>query len=176
MSSIRRLACPSCHGSSFETDEKGNLVCTFCGTTFASPREEIQCPTCGTMNPPEARRCMDCGRVLGTICPACSYENIPGADHCARCGNPLDTLTSILARQDRSGHIEQMVATKARDDAFMREQRARLEAEERERLATIAAHQKMAAREQQRILLIGAGMLLIFLVVLAVILFSSIGG
>ena len=87
---IKRISCTSCGGSQFARDEDGNLVCQFCGAQYQSLRDEILCRVCGTLNPSAARRCMNCGLILGRQCPVCAHVNPPGADHCEECASPLD--------------------------------------------------------------------------------------
>ncbi len=174
--SIKRIACPSCGGSDFNHDDKGNLICAYCGAVFESPREEIPCRVCGTVNPPEARRCMNCGSTLGKQCPICLHINPPGAEFCEQCANPLDTLTSITGRvrdaTDGSGVLrsERLTASKQTDTAYMAEQGAKLQAEERERQQRIAAQMQRARQEQMRILAIGLGVVGLIILGVAIVL------
>jgi ribosomal protein L40E len=180
---VKRITCPSCGGNQFQHDDEGNLICAFCGAQYASPREEIICPACGAENPAEARRCINCGLALGKICPACNYVNPPGADHCENCAVPLDTLSSVLMRTQSGRRYTaklqkgQLVASKAEDMVFMEEQRARIEAEERERRMRLAAQRAEAERQQRIIIAIVLGvfglMVLAGLVILALSLFAS---
>lgn len=172
---LEKISCRQCHGSDFQHDEDGNLVCAFCGTLYASPRAEVACATCGTENPPQARVCMHCGRQLGKQCPACFAINPPGQDHCLECGVALDTLASIFERQkvnDRAAVLraDRLVQTKAEDEAFMQRERARLEQIERERVATIAAQKQQSVAQQRVVLLIGGGIALCMIAVVVVML------
>lgn len=167
---LKRISCPSCGGNQFEHDSEGNLICGHCGTNLASPRETIVCTTCGTENPPDARRCMNCGLALGRICAVCNHPNPPGVDHCQNCANPLDRLSSVYMRtkegiRHSTGVREQhLIETKREDMRYMLEQRARLDEEERRRLGQLAA-QRTESQRQQRIMitviLIGFGVAII---------------
>ncbi len=157
--SLERLSCPSCGASDFRHDDEGNLICGFCGTKFDSPREVVDCPVCGTENPPQAVKCMGCGHTLGRMCPACNYANPPAVDHCLQCATPLDTLSSVFMRTGEGRHRsaalikEELVKTKAQDMAYMQQQRAQLDAEEAARLAGLRS-QRIEAQRQQQIMVI----------------------
>ncbi len=161
---IKRLSCPACHGNQFDHDDEGNLVCSFCGTLYASPRAEIVCRTCGVENPAQARKCMNCGRELGAKCPACYFDNIPGADHCENCGTPLDTIASIFEREKVNARAavlraERLVQSKNADMQFMEQERALMAEQERARMATLRAQQQQMIKRQRTILILGFGAL-----------------
>src|SRR6266568_1191757 len=48
----------------------------------------MRCPNCQTINPPEARFCLECGRRL-VVCPHCGTVNVPAAKFCIECGTAL---------------------------------------------------------------------------------------
>lgn len=48
----------------------------------------MRCPNCQTINPPQARFCMECGNRL-LICPNCQTVNFPQAKFCIECGVTL---------------------------------------------------------------------------------------
>ena len=48
----------------------------------------MRCPNCQTINPPEARFCMECGNRL-LDCPNCQTVNFPQARFCIECGAAL---------------------------------------------------------------------------------------
>ena len=61
----------------------------------------MNCPTCGSENPPEAEYCSNCGVPLESeseagepvvYCTGCGAENVHGATSCASCGEPLQAL------------------------------------------------------------------------------------
>lgn len=49
------------------------------------------CPSCGHLNPPDAKFCQACGTRLqtGTVCPNCGRVNPAGAKFCQECGTRL---------------------------------------------------------------------------------------
>ena len=49
----------------------------------------MDCPRCGTENPPGAKFCRGCGVRLDAICPACKHSNLPGSRFCNECGHQL---------------------------------------------------------------------------------------
>lgn len=155
---IKRILCPSCGAAKFGRDAGGNLICSYCGAFYKAAGDETLCRICGTLNPPQARRCVICGVLLGRQCPACAHVNPPNAEHCEECGTPLDTLASIITRAREIGEDsavirgERLTAIKHADLAYMYEQRARLEAEEQEQLARLGL-QRLHAERQQRLLI-----------------------
>ncbi|HLX40655.1 MAG TPA: zinc ribbon domain-containing protein, partial [Ktedonobacteraceae bacterium] len=48
----------------------------------------MRCPNCQTINPPEAKFCLECGNRL-VVCPNCGTVNLPMAKFCIECGTPL---------------------------------------------------------------------------------------
>ncbi|HVB24407.1 MAG TPA: adenylate/guanylate cyclase domain-containing protein [Ktedonobacteraceae bacterium] len=48
----------------------------------------MRCPNCQTINPPEAKFCLECGNRL-VVCPNCGTINLPTAKFCIECGTPL---------------------------------------------------------------------------------------
>jgi hypothetical protein len=174
---IARIACPSCGASDFRHETDGSLICRYCGARYGPPQIEIACPVCTTLNPAEARRCMTCGTLLERLCAACAHLNPPEADLCESCGEPLDLLTSLATRARETGEervpirTERMAAIKQQDQRYMEEQRARLDAEERERLARLAEQRTRARREQRRIaLLVLIGLLVLSAAIIGLLL------
>jgi ribosomal protein L40E len=156
---VKRLSCPACGASDFNHDAEGNLVCSYCGAVLESPREEIVCRVCGTVNPGQALRCMKCGSNLGAICSKCRTINLPGAQFCEKCAEPLDTLSGIISRfsdLDGDGIVERgevLTATKSADAEYLARERARLMAEDRRR-AAILTQRSVTAQKKQKILMI----------------------
>jgi len=83
---------PEATGSSSQELQRGDLERQF--KQEAQPRFEMQaqqaqgvsCPSCGTVNDPEAMFCASCGRPLRmSICPNCGSEIDPEADFCEMC-------------------------------------------------------------------------------------------
>ena len=177
---LKRISCPSCGSGSFDHDPEGNLICKSCGAKFASPRDEIQCNTCGSLNPSQAERCMKCGSRLGRQCQVCRHINPPNSDHCEKCATPLDTLSSIVSRMRESSdgavvdRMERLASSKTEDARFLAEHRARLDAEEHSRLQQLAEKQAQHQKEQQRLVLISLIVVgsILFIIALGVILTS----
>jgi hypothetical protein len=147
---LKRIACPACNASRFEHDLEGNLFCAHCGINFGNPQAPIDCPSCGIENPPQARKCMNCGLSLGHVCPACNHHNPPRADYCLECATPLDSLSKILMRTPAGkAHTsklmkEELVRTKGNDQLYMDSQRILLDEEERHRLQNLRNQQTRA--------------------------------
>ncbi|HZR40627.1 MAG TPA: adenylate/guanylate cyclase domain-containing protein [Ktedonobacteraceae bacterium] len=55
----------------------------------------MRCPNCQTINPPNAKFCLECGNRL-VVCPNCGTVNPPGAKFCIECGT---------AQQPRNGTV-----------------------------------------------------------------------
>src|SRR5579859_112630 len=48
----------------------------------------MRCPDCQTVNPPNAKFCLECGNRL-VVCPNCQTVNLPAAKFCIECGTAL---------------------------------------------------------------------------------------
>src|SRR6185312_13574265 len=48
----------------------------------------MRCPNCQTLNPSNAKFCLECGNRL-VVCPNCGTVNLPRAKFCIECGTPL---------------------------------------------------------------------------------------
>lgn len=48
----------------------------------------MRCPNCQTLNPPNAKFCLECGNRL-VVCPNCGTVNLPFAKFCIECGTLL---------------------------------------------------------------------------------------
>jgi predicted ATPase/class 3 adenylate cyclase len=53
----------------------------------------MRCPNCQTINPPNAKFCLECGNRL-VVCPNCGTVNLPFAKFCIECGTLLGGDTS----------------------------------------------------------------------------------
>src|SRR5579859_817185 len=49
----------------------------------------MRCPNCQTLNPPNAKFCLECGNRL-VVCSNCGTVNLPFAKFCIECGVPLE--------------------------------------------------------------------------------------
>src|SRR5437588_7377855 len=48
----------------------------------------LRCPNCQTINPSQAKFCLECGNRL-VVCPNCGTVNLPIAKFCIECGTAL---------------------------------------------------------------------------------------
>src|SRR5437016_2684195 len=74
----------------------------------------MRCSNCQTMNPPEAKFCLECGKRLG-VCPNCGTVNPPMAKYCIECGIALFLIgsgNSAAGKGSRNG--EQLSLTNSR--------------------------------------------------------------
>src|SRR6266487_1537410 len=63
----------------------------------------MRCPNCQTINPPNAKFCLECGKSL-VVCPNCGTVNLPIARFCIECGTQLqprseNTVPAVTAPQ-----------------------------------------------------------------------------
>src|SRR5437588_12314223 len=58
------------------------------GAPGGYPGGFMRCPNCKTLNPPNAKFCLECGNRL-VVCPNCGTVNLPVAKFCIECGTPL---------------------------------------------------------------------------------------
>ncbi len=63
----------------------------------------MRCPNCQTINPPNAKFCLECGNRL-VVCPNCGTVNLPIARFCIECGTQLqprseNTVPAVTAPQ-----------------------------------------------------------------------------
>src|SRR5262245_51304554 len=49
----------------------------------------MQCTSCGTENPENAKFCIECAAPLQKRCPSCGAENLPRAKFCSECATSL---------------------------------------------------------------------------------------
>jgi predicted ATPase/class 3 adenylate cyclase len=54
----------------------------------------MRCPNCQTINPPNAKFCLECGNRL-VVCPNCGTVNLPFAKFCIECGTLLERNTPV---------------------------------------------------------------------------------
>lgn len=69
--------------------------CPHCGNKY-NP-----CPNCGTDNPKDARRCVNCGTPLAgpaNKCPHCHMEVPQGSAFCPGCGQPVMVSSDVCSR------------------------------------------------------------------------------
>src|SRR5438874_5268477 len=58
------------------------------GIQEAGNMQAIPCPNCQTINPANAKFCLECGKRL-QVCPNCGTVNPSVAKFCIECGTPL---------------------------------------------------------------------------------------
>ena len=56
----------------------------------------MNCPNCGTDNPPSAKFCGECGSPLARACPSCGTAAPPKARFCLECGTALSGHTGAV--------------------------------------------------------------------------------
>src|SRR6266851_5037240 len=91
------------------------------GTSDQKDRIDMRCPNCQTINPPNAKFCLECGNRL-VICPNCGTVNLPNAKFCIECGtaltptprgtNPL--AATQAARSERQPYSSELDSSKSR--------------------------------------------------------------
>src|SRR6266481_2441674 len=91
------------------------------GTSDQKDRIDMRCPNCQTINPPNAKFCLECGNRL-VICPNCGTINLPNAKFCIECGtaltptprgtNPL--AATQAARSERQPDSSELDGSKSR--------------------------------------------------------------
>jgi hypothetical protein len=69
-------ACPACTAPRLIVVQKGELKCSYCGSSF---------------------------RGVPLICPSCGWINTIEAEDCPVCGEPLTVVAQVIHRQDTSG-------------------------------------------------------------------------
>src|SRR5579863_9034586 len=78
----------------------------------------MRCPTCQTVNPLNAKFCLECGNRL-LLCPNCGTVNLPVAKFCIECGTVLqsksETTTPTSQHTSSDGH--QMPTTTSRQES-----------------------------------------------------------
>ncbi|MBO0792731.1 MAG: AAA family ATPase, partial [Ktedonobacteraceae bacterium] len=57
----------------------------------------MRCPNCQTVNPANAKFCLECGNRL-VVCPNCATINLPMAKFCIECGTPLQAAAGEASR------------------------------------------------------------------------------
>src|SRR2546423_2813561 len=114
----------------------------------------MRCPNCQTLNPPNAKFCLECGNRL-VVCPNCGTVNLPIAKFCNECGTllvPKGESTSPLPKDvenefrvgaidSGNGQSQEVVAVSPREDhrasALSDGNRSRLTPPEERRVVTI---------------------------------------
>ena len=115
------------------------------------------------------------------ICPDCSTVNAPDAKRCVACGRPFDALGHILAREqlrfvDRfSQRAQDVPKMKAQEADGSRQRLAQFWEEERQRRDALYT-QKKRQQQQERRLLIGAATAVVVVLIVVLIVLIAKGG
>jgi len=68
----------------------------------------MRCPNCQTLNPPNAKFCLECGNRL-VVCPNCGTVNLPFAKFCIECGTLLpsqpETASPGISQEQAARHV-----------------------------------------------------------------------
>jgi hypothetical protein len=73
---VETPACPNCTAPGLILVTKGELSCSYCGSSF---------------------------KGIPLICPSCSWINAIEAESCPNCGEPLNVIAQVISRQDTMG-------------------------------------------------------------------------
>src|SRR6266404_7087828 len=105
------------------------------GTSDQKDRIDMRCPNCQTINPPNAKFCLECGNRL-VICPNCGTINLPNAKFCIECGTAL-TSTSTLGSENPLPAQQPAKSERAPSLSELDGSKSRLAAPEERRVVTI---------------------------------------
>src|SRR5947209_5592516 len=95
----------------------------------------MRCPNCQTVNPPNAKFCLECGNRL-VVCPNCGTVNLPNAKFCIECGTAL-TSTSTLGSENPLPAQQPAKSERAPSLSELDGSKSRLAAPEERRVVTI---------------------------------------
>ena len=95
----------------------------------------MRCPNCQTVNPPNAKFCLECGNRL-IVCPNCGTVNLPAAKFCIECGTSL-TTTSTHNGENPSPQVQPIRSERIPSSSELDGSKSRLTAPEERRIVTI---------------------------------------
>src|SRR5579864_2394731 len=95
----------------------------------------MRCPNCQTVNPPNAKFCLECGNRL-VVCPNCGTVNLPAAKFCIECGTSL-TMSSTHKGEKSSPQVQPVKTERTHDSADQDGSKIRFTAPEERRIVTI---------------------------------------
>ena len=95
----------------------------------------MRCPNCQTVNPPNAKFCLECGNRL-VVCPNCGTINLPVAKFCIECGTPL-TPAPTPASEEPPAPAQPARSESMPSSSDYAGSRSRLTAPEERRVVTI---------------------------------------
>jgi hypothetical protein len=173
----KSLKCPCCGGAEFEAVGENELLCWYCGGRVTLTAG--QCPSCGFISEAEAGSCVNCGEDIAWECAVCGKVNSAGVRYCQGCGRSLDQVDRIVkerlrtAVEWRAGRVAGVRETKEKEELDSRRRMAVLWEKERARQeAILRALVEQRARERKMLMI--AGGLMAFLVVVAVVLIVAL--
>ena len=95
----------------------------------------MRCPNCQTVNPPNAKFCLECGNRL-VVCPNCGTVNLPTAKFCIECGTSL-TMTSTHKGEKPSPQVQPVRSERTASLSEWDGSKSRLTAPGERRIVTI---------------------------------------
>src|SRR5579864_3933317 len=95
----------------------------------------MRCPNCQTVNPPNAKFCLECGNRL-VVCPNCGTVNLPAAKFCIECGTSL-TMSSTHKGEKSSPQVQPVRSERTASLSEWDGSKSRLTAPEERRIVTI---------------------------------------
>jgi len=180
MTDHEALICPDCHQGELVVAGEGLLGCTRCGQHFLGP--ERLCPFCGSEHDFNAGACAQCGQALRRTCPRCHTVNSIRAEACETCGLMFDTIGQIAAREERRQadpftlHAETIGDVRSVDRAHVQQHSEQMWAQERQRLATLAAQRQAQRRQERQLMYAAIAFMVVVVVIIVVIAIGSAGG
>jgi hypothetical protein len=73
---VNTPTCPACLAPNLTLVAKGELGCSYCGSSF---------------------------RGIPLICPSCGWINTIEAERCPECAEPMTVIAQVISRQDQDG-------------------------------------------------------------------------
>jgi len=177
---LYKIECPNCGAKELAPDEEGQLICTFCHSTFGEVTRV--CPSCGHFNDEQVRFCAQCGNPLIRDCPVCGADNWILAEHCVQCGRTLDLIEQMARRwqlttqrrlQEWKGEVAKV---KAQEEKASEERMAPLMEAERIRQEALAlARSTQHKRDQQMVVWLVVAVAAFIILVAFFLILSRIG-
>ena len=172
---IPEMRCPVCDKGIELNSDVVDVTCLQCQTTLHL-RDRL-CPNCGTYHSQPPASCSNCGLGMTARCPSCNVPNWTGDEICQQCGADLDLIARLTAQASTAERLHVQMnrahAIKAQEEAASNARLAHmLEEEKAEREALRRRLEAQQAQEQKmlKIVIIGAGLLLVILIVYALVL------
>lgn len=141
-------ACPNCTAPGLVLISKGELHCSYCGSSF---------------------------KGIPLICPSCSWINTQEAERCPKCGEPLNVIAQVISRQDTMGGPQWLkrVQSQAGEIKSSEEQASQLRLQklqeiDRKREETFAEQKNKQSKEDRLLyaLVVAIGIVIIISIIL----------